>query len=178
MTDHAALRIAGTFKHVIYSPKGAIEGVLLSAEGDALQFVFGREDEQGSASFDGVAQGQDIVVEGVPQGASSKGNPAHAVYEFVRLVSIDGKKPPKPKSKVEAAYQGKVVRFNFARHGQPNGVVLDSGDFIHTKPDGLRELKLKIGDTVRADGDARLLATGQGWAVEASIVNGKPLGTP
>ena len=41
MTEHAALEIAGTFKHVIYSPKGAMEGVLLSADGDALQLVFG-----------------------------------------------------------------------------------------------------------------------------------------
>jgi hypothetical protein len=175
MTDQATLNIEGTFEHVIYSPKGAIEGVLLSADGDPLQIVFRREDELAAVAFEGIAEGQLLVVEASPQGPSPKGKPAHAVYEFGRLVSIDGKKPPKPKAKVGAAYQGKIVRFNYARHGQPNGVVLDSGDFIHTKPDGLLKLKLKVGDTVRADGDAHLLATGHGWAVEASEINGKPV---
>jgi hypothetical protein len=104
--------------------------------------------------------------------------PAHAVYEFRRLLSIDGRKPAKPKATPATAYQGKVVRFNFSRHGRPNGVVLDSGDFIHTKPDGFLKVKLKPGATVRADGDAHLLATGRGWAVEASATNGKRITPP
>lgn len=39
----------------------------------------------------------------------------------------------------------------------------------------MSRLKLKIGDRVEADGDAHLLATGRGWAVEATRVNGKAL---
>jgi hypothetical protein len=175
MTDQTPRHIEASFKHVIYSPRGAIEGVLLSADGDPLQIVFGREDDLAALAFEGIAPGQTLVVEASPQGPSPKGKPAHAVYEFGRLVSIDGKKPAKPKAKGGAAYRGKVVRFNYARHGQPNGVVLDSGDFIHTKPDGLLKLKLKVGDTVHADGDAHLLATGHGWAVDASEINGKPV---
>jgi hypothetical protein len=175
MTDPTSSRIEGVFKHVIYSPKGGVEGVLLEADGVALQFVFERGDETSAGIFTVVAEGQTVVVEGELQGASPKGKAAHAVYGFSRLVSVDGKKPPKPKAHSGAAYQGAVVRFNYARHGAANGVVLDSGDFIHTTPDGLDKLKLKVGDTVRADGDAHLLATGIGWAVEASTVNGSPV---
>jgi hypothetical protein len=70
---------------------------------------------------------------------------------------------------------GTVVRFNYARHGQANGVVLDTGDFVHTKPDGLARLALKVGDKVRAEGRSQPLATGQGRVVEAVRVNGQAL---
>lgn len=39
----------------------------------------------------------------------------------------------------------------------------------------MSRLKLKVGDVITADGDAHLLATGKGWAVEATHVNGKPV---
>ena len=55
-------------------------------------------------------------------------------------------------------------------------MVLDTGDFIHVKPDGMARLGLKVGDKVEADGDAQMLSTGKGWAVEATKVNGKALG--
>ena len=65
------------------------------------------------------------------------------------------------------------MRFDCARHGSPNGYVLDPGDFIHVKPDGFAKLGLKVGDLVSADGDAHFLATGGGWAMEAVKVNRK-----
>ena len=68
-----------------------------------------------------------------------------------------------------------VVRFNYAKHGKPNGVVLDNGDFIHTKPDGLEKLGLKVGDTVKVKGQAKPLVTGTGRVIEAQKVNGVKL---
>ncbi len=64
-----------------------------------------------------------------------------------------------------------VARLNFAKHGEPNGVVLDSGDFIHLKPDGMRQVGLKIGDRVEATGEARPMELGH-RVVEAVEVNG------
>jgi hypothetical protein len=52
-------------------------------------------------------------------------------------------------------------------------VALDSGDFIHTKPQGISGLKLEVADKVSADGEARPLKVGAGRVVEAIRVNGK-----
>ena len=48
-----------------------------------------------------------------------------------------------------------MQRRNFVRHGEANGVVLDTSDFIHTKPEGMAKPKLRIGDSMQADGDAQ-----------------------
>ena len=70
---------------------------------------------------------------------------------------------------------GTVVRFNYARHGEANGVVLDSGDFVHTRPDGFALLGFEIGMHVEADGESRALVGGAGRVIEARVVNGVPL---
>ncbi len=74
-----------------------------------------------------------------------------------------------------ASVSGKVVRLNHARHGAPNGVLLDSGDFVHTRPDGFETLGLKVGDMLEAEGPARPLATGTGRVIEAHRANGHAL---
>ena len=68
-----------------------------------------------------------------------------------------------------------MARLNFTRHGEPNGVVLDTGDFVHLKPHGLRAAGLGVGDRVTAAGPAKPLAGGAGRAVEAEEVNGTPV---
>ncbi len=164
------------FRHVVYSPHGEHEGVLLERGGEPLQLVFEHGDEAAPRAFAGVRPGQTVDVEAVPAGPSPKGRGEHPVYAFARLVGVDGAPPPQPAAPPGGpAYRGKVVRLNFARHGAANGVVLDSGDFIHTRPDGMAKLKLRVGDPVEADGDAQRLADDSGWAVEATTVNGKPL---
>jgi len=170
--------IEARFQHLIYSPRGEIEGVLLHADGAPLQLVFERHDDASPAAFGGLREGQTVVVEASPQAPSPKGEAVHAVCTHVRLTSVDGARPAKRPPETGAAYQGTVARLNYARHGAANGVVLDTGDFIHTKPDGFAKLKLKIGDRVEADGDAQMLATGSGWAVEAATVNGRALTKP
>ncbi|CAN5828461.1 hypothetical protein BH11PSE8_BH11PSE8_11830 [soil metagenome] len=160
--------IEGTFRHLIYSPKGAIEGVLFEADGAPAQIVFERDDAVSPAAFEALAEGQAILVEAEPMGPSKKGEAEHPVYSFGRLVKVDGRAPPKARAAAaETGYAGTIVRFNYARHGAANGVVLDTGDFIHTKPEGLEGLKLQVGDKVRAEGEARPLVTGEGMVVEA-----------
>lgn len=163
--------VEGRFQHLIYSPKGAIEGVLIETDGVPTQFVTDPHDLSVAEQFTTLRVGQALVIEGSDQGPSPKGEPAHWVYVFKRLASIDGK-PPKISAASEEA-SGTVIRYNYAKHGAANGVVLDNGDFIHTKPDGLARLGLKIGDQVKAEGAARPLVTGNGRVIEARRVNGK-----
>lgn len=168
----AATKLAGEFAHILYSPHGSVEGLLLDAASSPIQVVLDKDDEQGEALLATLKAGQSRVVslDGAPPSKKRAG--AHPVRAFRKLVCIDGKTPPKP-AKCAAGYSGVIARLNFARHGAPNGFVLDSGDFIHVKPDGFAKLKLKVVDRVTAEGDAHFLSTGGGWAVEATSVNGK-----
>jgi hypothetical protein len=166
--------VQGHFQHLIYSPKGAIEGVLIDTDGVPTQFVTEPQDPAIAELFGGLRTGQALVVEGTEAPASPKGESAHTVYRFERLASVDGREPKA--SHGEEHTRGKVVRFNYAKHGEANGVVLDNGDFVHTKPDGLRPLGLQIGDTIEAKGATRPLVTGGGRVIEARSINGKPVG--
>ena len=176
--DHPTETIDGEFRYPIYSPKGGIEGALLHAGHDAVQLVFEPHGGPGAEAFSGLKAGEMVQVEARAEPASDKGDAQHAVYRFERLVSVNGRKPASLVHGAQAPYSGIVVRLNFARHGEANGVVLDSGHFIHTKPDGMAKLKLTVGDRVEADGEARPLVNGAGQVVEAAVVNGKPVGQP
>lgn len=166
--------IEGRFQHLIYSPKGAIEGLLIDTAGTPTQFVTDPKEASNMDLLGGLKKGQKIVVEGSEEPPSSKGSAAHFVYRLTRLASVDGVDTEPPDAPAEA--KGKIVRFNYARHGEPNGFVLNTGDFVHTKPDGFAALGLQVGDKVHAEGPSRPLVTGSGRAIEAHSVNGVGLG--
>lgn len=166
--------VEGRFTQWIYSPRGEIEGLLIDTDGIATQFCFDRHGSEVPAAGRELRPGQTLVVEGSEAPPSPKGESLHTVYDFVRLVSVDG--CPAPAAEAEADVEGTVQRFNYARHGAANGVVLDTGDFIHTRPDGLVPLGLQVGDRVRARGPVRPLVTGAGRVMEARRVNGQPVG--
>ena len=166
--------VEGQFQQLVFSPKGGIEGVLIDTDGVPTQFVTDPHDPAVADLFGTLRAGQSLVIEGSEAGPSPKGEAAHSVYDFERLVSVDGKAPKAPQSHGDGV--GTVVRFNYAKHGAANGVVLDNGDFVHTRPDGFERLGLKVGDKVKAEGEARALVTGSGRVIEAHTVNGKPVG--
>jgi hypothetical protein len=162
-------RLTGTFSQIIYSPKGGVEGLLLSVAGAIVQLVIAKEDEKAAALVSSLSAGQTLVVSTLELPPSSKGPGEHPVRALQKITRVDGATPAKIASR-PSDYTGRIVRFNYARHGAPNGYVLDSGDFIHVRPEGFAKLKLRIGDSVTAEGDAHFLSTGGGWAVEASAV--------
>lgn len=166
--------VEGQFLHLIYSPKGTIEGLMIDSDGAPAQFVCDAHDSGAWTGLAALKAGQAVVLEGTVAKPSPKGEPDHEVYQLERLVSVDGKPVAPQPGAVQLT--GTVVHLNYARHGEANGVVLDSGDFIHTKPDGLKRLGLKVGDKVKAEGDIRPLATGGAHVMEAGKVNGKPVG--
>ena len=146
MKVNAMKSLEGSFQYLIYAPKGEIEGVLVHCDDKPLQLVIDKHDVEAAEAFDGVTVGQMVKVRAAESEPSPKGAASHPVYEFSALESIDGKKPIKRKPTPGPAYQGKVARLNFARHGEANGVVLDTGDFIHTRPEGMKRLRLKAGE--------------------------------
>jgi hypothetical protein len=162
--------VVGTYQHPIYSPRGQLEGLLLEVDGKAAQIVLDPHEQ--ADAFTGLHIGQELKLEATPAGPSDKGEAAHPVFKLMSLTAIDGKKTSV--AKVPAEFKGKVERLNFAKHGEANGVVLDSGDFIHLKPQGFHKAKLKVGDTVAASGAAKPKMDG-GFVVEATEINGQPV---
>lgn len=167
--DSDVWSVEGQFKHLVFSPNGGIEGLMITTNGIDTQFTNDPHDMEAVAALLGLQEDQDLVVEGRKARPSREGESDHVVYRFERLASIDGQAPPPPKQ--EAKTEGRVQHFNFAKHGVPNGVVLDNGDFVHSKPGAIASLQLQIGDSIRAEGPAQPLATGKGLAIEASQVN-------
>jgi hypothetical protein len=165
--------VEGLFQHLIYSPKGTVEGVMIDSAGAPVQFVIEGPFPAALANLLALQPGQSVVMEGTVAPHSPKGEADHEVFHLERLVSIDGR--PAPDAPPLQHITGTVVRFNYARHGSPNGVVLDTGDFIHTKPDGFQRLALKVGDKVRAEGPTRHLSNGHGQVVEAHTINDRRL---
>ena len=168
----AAPKIKGTFTQVVHSPKGGVEGLLMESDGEFVQFVLAKDDGANTALVTSLSVGQRLTIAGELAEPSDKGEGTHAVRSLDKIIAVDGRAPRKTSAAADG-YSGTIVRFNYARHGAPNGYVLDSGDFIHVKPGGFTKLGLKVGDVLVADGDAHFLATGGGWAVEAVTVNRK-----
>ena len=83
--------VEGRFQHLIYSPRGEHEGVLIDTDGVPTQFVFDKHDPGAAAAFAQLEPGQRITVEGSERPASPKGEGAHVVYDFHRLSEVDGR---------------------------------------------------------------------------------------
>jgi hypothetical protein len=86
--------------------------------------------------------GEKITVE--VEHREPRGEPVHEVYQLVRMLGSNG---------------------DF------NGGILDSGDFLHLKPEGARILKVKAGMHVEGRGKTRPMVDGHA-VIEAKEVNG------
>jgi hypothetical protein len=73
--------------------------------------------------------------------------------------------------------KGVVKQINYALHGEPNGVILKTGEFVHMRPEGAKAVKLKVGRSLSVEGDAKTLPNGQ-TVIEARKVNGLTLEHP
>lgn len=167
------LSMSGPIRQLIYSPKGEIEGLLIEHEQRLVQLVVRKGDDDTASMLAHAAPGQTVAVKARPAAPDKAAKSEHPVFEDLALETIDGHVPSLAEGADDAAYAGRVVALNYARHGEANGVVLDTGDFIHLKPDGMRRFKLRVGDAVKANGDAQRMTNDQGWAVEATEINGK-----
>ena len=67
--------------------------------------------------------------------------------------------------------QATVKRINYARNGVADGVILDSGDFVHLERIGMKKCGLKVGDAVTVEGTARRMPLGN-LLITATRING------
>jgi hypothetical protein len=165
------VKFQGLLQEFNLSPTGAIEGFLLhNADGVTVQVNV--SPDVGFAVVRGIGQNVEATVE--PDDLSTKtGKGDHSVYRLISLTGNDGKAlifANRSDGEV-VTVQGVVKRINFSRDGAANGVVLESGEFIHLKPDGMKHASLKVADHVTVSGTASLMPLGQ-QVIEATTVNG------
>ena len=60
--------VEGVFQQLVYSPKGAIEGVLIDTDGIATQFVTDAHDDATAGLLATLRPGQALVLEGIDAG--------------------------------------------------------------------------------------------------------------
>jgi hypothetical protein len=168
--EHKLETFHGVLQDFNFSPKGGIEGFLLHSDGRTVQVNV--RPEVGFAVVRGIGQNVEATVE--PETATAKNVKAdHPVYRLVTLTGAD-RKPlifAGPGERETVTVHGLVKRINYSRHGEANGVILDSGDFIHLKPEALKRADLKVGDQLTAEGEAGMMPLGQ-HVVEAKTING------
>jgi hypothetical protein len=162
-------KFRGVLQDFNFSAKGGIEGFLLHSEGQTVQVNVTRD--VGFAVVRGIGQNVEATVEAEPATAKQK-NAQHPVYNLVTLHGADGKVlifAGDGNGEI-ATVQGIVKRINYARNGEANGVVLESGDFVHLKPAGMKRVDLKVGDPLTAEGKSALMPLGQ-RVIDAKTVN-------
>lgn len=112
------------------SPRGARESVLLRVKKQLVQVTYPKER---APSLSEIEIGSELRVD--VRAGDAHGD--HPVYDAVEE---------------EAEAEGKVVRLNYARHGELNGFHLDDGTFVHLKPEGARKRNVRVGQRVTIRG--------------------------
>jgi hypothetical protein len=167
--DKTADRLSGTLTQVLLSPKGGIEGLLLSIRGKQVQISTapGAVDEYADVLVAGVRVVAMAIADHSPK--TKGGN--HPVFKVKQLTRI-GRKVLRESTHGAGpmVLKGVVAALHYARHGEPNGVVLDSGDVVHLRPHGMKKSGLKIGANVVANGERRMTVLGT-TLLEAREIN-------
>jgi hypothetical protein len=176
--SHKATALRGKVVGFNLSPKGVPEGILLDAADDGGIVQVNFDPEVAGQVTRVVVEGQALTVDAA--GADAHAEAAHPVFDLVSLSDAGGKPlfvaegSPEP----DVSVRGKVVRLNHARRGEVNGGILDSGEFIHLKPHGVKAIGgLSVGQSLEARGEVR-----SGWSgnrvIEARTANGIEIGKP
>jgi hypothetical protein len=161
--------ITGVCRQWLISPKGEIEGVLLAVKGTVVQVA--ADPASGAVLRRATAPGKRLRVLALPDHSPKTAAAAHPVYRFSSFADAAGQACEAPGTDpTKAVRKGVVASLHFAKHGEPNGVVLETGEFIHLRPHGMALLGLGVGAEVRAVGTLRMTALGT-LMLEASQVN-------
>jgi hypothetical protein len=158
--------LSGQLQQLLFSPKGGIEGLLVMVGSKTIQISMGPAASDTKDLTNAV--GKPIEVKGSADHSPKTKEGAHPVYKLDVITKIAGA-AVKPYGEAPPT-GGVVAAIHYAKHGEPNGVVLESGEFIHTRPHGMKKLKLDVGSKVVARGEVRMTVLGTPL-IEAHEVN-------
>jgi hypothetical protein len=159
-----------TLNKFLFSPKGDVEGLLVSLKGKPAQICV--PPHLGEVIAQAKKPGQRLRLRAHRDHSPKTELAAHPVYKFESFVDKDGHDI----EEIEAAppgdteLKGVVAALHYAKHGEPNGVILKSGAFIHLRPHGMEQTELGVGSRVTARGRLRTTVLGT-QLLEARSVN-------
>ena len=144
---------------LLFSPKGGIEGVLIAVKSNVRQVS--TDPETGAVLAKITGPGKRLRLLAVADHSPKTKHSHHPVYKFVSFADASGNPIELPEADLDnVTIRGVVESMHYARHGQPNGVVLETGEFIHLRPDGMAQAALEIGSKVTAVGQVRMTLLG------------------
>jgi len=161
--------IRGVCQQLLFSPKGRIEGALVMVRGKVVQVSV--SPGQAAALLRASGVGRPLRVLAERDRSPKTANATHKVFKFASLADAEGKPTRRPEAEDEHVTIKGVVQFwHYARHGETNGVILETGEFIHLRPRGMAVAGLDIGSQVTATGALRMTVLGT-RLLEARRVN-------
>jgi len=147
-----AKTLKGTIVSFNISPKGVYEGVLVSnTDSEIVQVNF--YPEFGAYIGDKLAINEDISWQVTLEEEEKEA--VHPVYSLLRFKNAHGKEILLDEEPHDVTTKGTVAQINYALHGEPNGAILDNGDFIHLKPKGFKHAELEVGQKVTVKGELK-----------------------
>jgi hypothetical protein len=161
------MKKTGTIEALNVSPKGFYEGFLFRNGKKLVQINLPKGEFSGQGSD--LTAGEKITVEIEPE--EPWGEPEHEVFRLIRLMNGNTHTTNGVDKDGLRHFSGSIVSLNYALHGEVNGGILDSGDFLHLKPEGARAVKLKTGMKVKGRGMTKPMVGGHA-VIEAEKVNG------
>jgi len=172
MHNHSEM-LFGTIRQLLFGTDGGIQGVLLTVKGRTVQVSM--SPAEGAALADQLGAGKRMRILAIaalpPVGTAS----AHPLYTFFALSDTGGDPLPLPYTAPgESLITGQVSALHFAPEGEPNGVILDTGELIHVGTAGMAATGLRVGTKIRAIGELGRTSVG-GRMLRANQVNGVAL---
>ena len=172
-THNHSEMLFGTCRQLLFSRTGDIEGVLVSVKGRTVQVSM--TIAEGAALAETIGPGKRMRLLATAQLFPVPGAAPHPLYKFLSLSDTGGDPLPLPfTAPGESALAGQVSAVHYATSGEANGVLLDTGEFIHIGAAGMLIAGLRVGSKVRAIGSMLRTVTGSRM-LAAGQVNGAPL---
>jgi hypothetical protein len=161
--------ISGICQQLLFNPKGGIEGALVKIKGAVVQVTV---PPASAATFaQATGPGKRLRVLAVADKSAKTADAHHPVYQFESFADATGQATELAAVEPDnTTIKGTVAAVHFAKHGQANGVILESGEFIHLRPHGMLQAGLVIGAKVNALGTVRMTVLGT-RLLEARLVN-------
>jgi hypothetical protein len=166
------MKKTGTVESLNVSPRGFYEGFLLKTDKGIVQINLPQPES--GAFGESLNPGGRVTAEVEP--GEPRGEGPHEVYHLVHLLDAKGH-VASGQTHGARNFAGSIARLNYALHGEVNGAILDSGDFLHLKPEGALALHLEVGMEVKGHGAAKPMVGGHS-VIEAEEVNGIAIAHP